>query len=220
MIKNGVQCYVKDTTMGGRVCVRECLPTFSISWLFLEGLQENRSGIAYGRKNWRLGIKGGREAFCCVTWVLWLLLYADTLLNLKEKRHWFLSHGPVRSESPGKCTFSKFPGWLSWRVSPELMQVSQFYNSVTSTSFWAVSQSCTGPPRSQVTLHILSLYRQVVPVRQVDVFYWHLLHLRPPVPRPSWDHHPNRHLPGVGELGTVCRPDCPHSLGLSDLWVG
>ncbi|XP_051700350.2 proton-coupled amino acid transporter 3 isoform X3 [Oryctolagus cuniculus] len=59
--------------------------------------------------------------------------------------------------------------------------------------------------------------RKVVPVGQADVFCWHFLHLCPPVPRPSRDHHPIRHLPGVRELDTVCGPVCAHGLGLPDL---
>lgn len=76
-------------------------------------------------------------------------------------------------------------------------------------------------PGSPVASRIRStLCLQVVPVSQADVLCWHLLHLCPPVPRPSWDNHPLRHLESVWELGSVRRPDRSHSLGLPDLWVG
>lgn len=97
--------------------------------------------------------------------------------------------------------------------------LSQFCNWVTGTSFWAMSESWMALSGSYIKCHVLSICLQAVPVGQADVLHWHLLHLRPPVPRPSWDHHPLRHLPGVRELDTVNRPVCPHSLGLSDLWV-
>lgn len=98
----------------------------------------------------------------------------------------------------------------------ESVEVRQLYNS-TSPSFQAVDESCAALPRSHVEFHVLSLSLQVVPVGQADVLHRHLLHLCPPVPRASGDHHPRRHLPGVRELGAVCRPVCPHGLGLSDL---
>lgn len=72
-------------------------------------------------------------------------------------------------------------------------------------------------PRSQIAFPVLSVCLQAVPVSQADVLHWHLLHLRPPVPRPRRDHHPLCRLPGVRELDTVCRTVCPHSLGLCDL---
>ncbi|XP_047731547.1 proton-coupled amino acid transporter 3 isoform X4 [Prionailurus viverrinus] len=56
-----------------------------------------------------------------------------------------------------------------------------------------------------------------IPVGQAALLHWHLLHLRPPVPRAGRYHPPLRRLPGVREVDAVCRPVCPHSLGLSDL---
>lgn len=63
------------------------------------------------------------------------------------------------------------------------------------------------------------LSSQAVPVGQAAVLRRHLLYLRPPVLRPSWDHHPLLRVPRAGALGAGRRPVRAHHAGLHDVWV-
>lgn len=53
-------------------------------------------------------------------------------------------------------------------------------------SHWTLASAVTQEQVSASEQRVLSMVCvQVVPVGQADVLSWHLLHLRPPVPRPS-----------------------------------
>lgn len=83
----------------------------------------------------------------------------------------FLSHRLVDSESPM---------WLWWRLRPASMEVSQFCNSVTSTSFWTVSEPCKALSRFTSYPSVRRLYQSVKLIYSIGIFFTYALQFHIP----------------------------------------